>query len=115
MEMKIEELKETYTHIKFISVVCDFSKITTMAQYRELVEQGGINKLDIGIICLNAGLGAPGAIDQVEDERYESVWSVNCLHPAYLLKALVNQQMNRDKRSAVLITSSMCSEMVLAV
>ena len=55
-----------------------------------------------------------GPIDLVDDERYEAVWNVTGLHNVYLLKALAKQQMDRDKRSAVLITSSTAAEMVFA-
>jgi len=114
MDIKIKELKEQFPLIDCFSVVCDFSKLTTMAEYRALVTDGGIDKLDIGILCLNAGLGNMGPIDLVEDERYEAVWNVTGLHNVYLMKALAKQQMSRDKRSAVLFTSSTAAHMIFA-
>ena len=85
-----------------------------MAEYRALVTDSGIDKLDIGILCLNAGLASMGPIDLVEDERYEAVWNVTGLHNVYLMKALAKQQMARDKRSAVLFTSSTAAHMIFA-
>ena len=88
MDIKIKELKEKFPLIDCFSVVADFSKMTTMADYRALVTDSGIDKLDIGILCLNAGLASMGPIDLVEDERYEAVWNVTGLHNVYLMKAL---------------------------
>ena len=88
MDIKIKELKEQFPLIDCFSVVADFSKMTTMAEYRALVTDSGIDKLDIGILCLNAGLASMGPIDLVEDERYEAVWNVTGLHNVYLMKAL---------------------------
>ena len=42
------------------------------------------------------------------------MWNVTGLHNVYLMKALVNQQMARDKRSAVMITSSGAANLVMA-
>ena len=60
-----------------------------MAQYRNLVATSELQNLDIGILCLNAGVANVGPIDIVEDERYEANWNVTGLHNVYLLKALV--------------------------
>ena len=114
MDIKIQELKEKHPLIDCFSVVCDFSKLTTMASYRELVTESGLDKLDIGILCLNAGLINSGPIDLIDDARYEAVWNVTGLHNVYLMKALAKQQMERNKRSAVLFTSSMSAHMVFA-
>ena len=40
---------------------------------------------------MNAGVFNIGALDLIEDDRYEAVWSVNGLHTVYLMKALVDQ------------------------
>ena len=114
MDTKLEEIKMKYPERDCFSVVCDFSKLTTMAAYRELVESAGLNKLDIGVLCLNAGVFNIGPLDLIEDERYEQVWNVTGLHNVYLMKALAKQQMERDKRSAVLITSSKAADLVFA-
>ena len=90
IEDKLRAIKEIYPSRDCFSVVCDFSKQTTIAQYRELVKSSGVDKIDIGIICLNAGVFNIGALDLIEDERYEQVWNVNGLHVVYLMKALVD-------------------------
>ena len=50
----------------------------------------------------------------ITNERYEQVWNVTGMHVVYLMKALAWQQMARDKRSAVLITSSKAADFVFA-
>ena len=60
-----------------------------MQEYRELISENGIADLDVGILCLNAGVvGHTGCIDLMEDEDYETIWRVNILHGAFLLKCL---------------------------
>ena len=88
--------------------------MTSMQQYRDLVANTELKDLDIGVLCLNAGLNHMGPIDLVSDQKYETVWNVTGLHNVYLLKALVQKLLDRDKRVAVLFTSSMASEMLMS-
>ena len=85
-----------------------------MQQYRDLVANTELKDLDIGVLCLNAGLNHAGPIDLVPDHKYETVWNVTGLHNVYLLKAFVQKLLDRDKRVAVLFTSSMASEMLMS-
>ena len=85
-----------------------------MTQYRDFVSESGLDKLDIGILCLNAGVVNLGPIDLIEDDRYEAMWNVTGLHNVYLLKALTKQLLDRSKRSAVLLTSSYAADVVFA-
>ena len=41
----------------------DFSKMSKIQDYKDLVDKAGLSQLDIGILCLNAGIGRPGCID----------------------------------------------------
>ena len=66
------------------------------------------------MLCLNAGLALLGPVDLVDDKKYETVWNVTGLHNVYLLKALVQKLLDRDKRVAVLFTSSMAAEMLFS-
>ena len=95
-----------YPDIQTKSYALDLTSISTMAEYRMHVKKAGLESLDIGILCLNAGLNHPGLVDLVDDKEFESIWNINALHVVYLLKALSNQLLRRDKRCAVLITSS---------
>ena len=88
--------------------------MSTMKQYRDLVSTTELKDLDIGVLCLNAGLALMGPVDLVDDRKFETVWNVTGLHNAYLLKALVQKLLDRDKRVAVLFTSSMAAEMLFA-
>ena len=47
--------------------------------------QSNIAQLDVGILCLNAGLAKMGCIGEIQDDRLEAMWTVNCLQPVYLL------------------------------
>ena len=55
-----------------------------------------------------------GPLDLVDDKKYETVFNVNSLHPAYLMKALVQKLLDRDKRVAVLFTSSMAANLFMS-
>ena len=85
-----------------------------MQQYNDLVAKSGLAELDIGVLCLNAGVRSLAPIDLSSDDDYEAVWNVNGLHVVYLLKALTKKLLARDQRSAVLITSSMAAGMIWA-
>ena len=88
----------------------DFAELSTMKQYRSFVETAGLNKLDISILCLNAGIEPLGPIDRITDEQVEATFNVNSFHVVYLMKVLTQQMLKRNKRSTVLITSaSSCS------
>ena len=70
IDFKLQEIKEKNPECETIGIECDFSKITTMQEYRDLVENSELKDLDIGILCLNAGLGLKGPIDLVSDKKY---------------------------------------------
>ena len=58
------------------------------------------------MLCLNAGVNHIGTIDLIDDAKFDVTFNVNGLHVVYLLKALTNQLLERDKRCAILISSS---------
>ena len=89
-DAKLEIIRQMYPSIQTKSHACDFSSITTMAEYRELVQEAGLDTIDIGIVCLNAGLNTSGLVDLIEDKNIQDIWSVNLLHVVYMLKALSN-------------------------
>ena len=76
-----------------------------MEQYKKLVEDN-LKDLDIGILYLNAGGGAVSLFQNLSNEELEFIIRLNLLHVFYLLKALINKQLARDKQSGVMITSS---------
>ena len=89
IDTKLQEIREKFPTCKTVGVECDFSKITTVQAYRDLVQKN-IAQLDIGVLCLNAGLIKTGCIGEIKDDRLEAVWNVNCLSPIYLLQAMTN-------------------------
>jgi len=89
-----------------MSVVCDFSKVFTMSGYREIVDKE-MSHLDIGILCLNAGISTGAApFHMREDSDIEGIMRVNALHVCYLAKIFLEKMHKREKRSAIIITSS---------
>ena len=66
----------------------DFAELSTIKQYRSFVETVGLDKLDISILCLNAGIEPLGPIDRITDEQVEATFSVNSFHVVYLMKVL---------------------------
>ena len=83
-----------------------------MAEYRELVQSTELKDLDIGILALNAGTFSLGPIDKLEDKWFEPVWNCTGLQVIYLSKALASTMLARDKRCALLITSSVAARAI---
>lgn len=92
MEQRFKEIKEKYPNITTKGVVADFAQMTTIAEYRTLVE-GSLKDIEISIVGLNAGLAIQGSTEEISDENLESVIRVNALHPIYLGKVLVEKMM----------------------
>jgi short-subunit dehydrogenase len=88
--------------------VCDFSVVCSIAEYREIVAKN-VAHLDIAMVFLNAGTLIPGNYVGQSDKQVETVYRMNTLHGIYMTKALLPQQLNRSKRSALIITSSFLS------
>jgi len=47
-----------------------------------------------------------GCFADLDDSMVEDIMTINALHATYLAKALVNQQLARSKKSALVVTSS---------
>ena len=74
-----------------------------------------LSNLDVGYLALNAGIGSGGKFfADTEDELVESVMNINGLHVVYMAKAMLTMMLAREKRSAIIITSSVMSYIGLA-
>ena len=113
IEVKLAEIKAKFPECETLGVQCDFAKLDSISDYRELVEKNLAN-IDVGFLCLNAGLAKFGCIGVITDDRLEDTWRVNILHPIYLLQALASQLMKRDQRCGVLFTSSLAASGVFS-
>ena len=71
-------------------IVADFVKLTSISEYRSLILEK-VKDLDIGILAANAGSMAPGLYDELTDNEIEISINLNCLHVAYIIKALTNK------------------------
>ena len=65
-------LRQKYPTIRTIAVQSDLSKLTSVAECRELFESAEMKDIDIGFIALNAGTYASGPIDMVTDADFEA-------------------------------------------
>lgn len=76
-----------------------------MAEYRSIVADK-VAHLDLALVMLNAGTLIPGNYLRQSDKQVEMIYRMNLLHGVYLSKALLPQILKRDKRSALVLTSS---------
>ena len=58
------------------------------------------------MLLLNAGWAVMGPFNDLTPLEIEQTVTINALHPIYLIKALLPKLLAREKRSAVLVTSS---------
>ena len=68
VDAKLAEIKEKFPECETVGVECDFSKLETIQDYRDLVVNSLAN-LDIGFLGLNAGVASMGCIGEVKDDR----------------------------------------------
>lgn len=58
------------------------------------------------MLFLNAGVAQMGPFAEIDDSSVQDLMAVNALHPMFLAKVLVNQMLLRERRSAIVVTSS---------
>ena len=105
MDEKVAEVKKKYPERKYMTIVADFSKMQSIKEYRTLIADK-VKNLDIAMIFLNAGVAQMGCFSDLDDSMVEDLMTVNAVHPMYLAKALISQQLARGKKSAIVVTSS---------
>ena len=105
MKTKIQEIKAAHSGIECDYIICDFSKFTTLSEYRELYSSK-IGGLDIAVAVANAGYALAGKFEDNEDDLLVTTMNINVLHVYYTMKVLSEQMLKRDKRSAMIIVSS---------
>ena len=98
-------MKDKHPAIDFKTVAADLSAKTSVAAFDELIEES-LENLDIGIVCLNAGAWIEGPADLISDANFERVINLNGLQKVYFTKALLPKLLSRDRRSALMATSS---------
>lgn len=83
--------------------------MTTIQQYKDQV-LSKVEDLDIGILCVNAGVNISGPFNETSDEAIESMVNVNATQVAYVLKVLIPKMLKRfddtGVKSAITVTSS---------
>eukprot|EP00347_Sterkiella_histriomuscorum_P013612 403364052 len=92
--------------VKVEYIVQNLSEVTTYQGYLDKFGKS-FSDIDVGILINNAGIGFSGPYYDMTSKEGESVFSLNCFHPIYLSKLLLNQQINRAKKSAFMGVSSL--------
>lgn len=64
---------------------------------------------DIGVAILNAGYAEANLVEHCSDEYLETTVNTNALHVYYVAKILSEKLMAREKRSALIVTSSLAA------
>jgi short-subunit dehydrogenase len=59
MQERCEQLKAKFPKIQTKTIVCDFSKVHLIEEYRKIFDEE-IKDIDIGIVGLNAGIASEG-------------------------------------------------------
>jgi short-subunit dehydrogenase len=72
-----------------------------------------VGDLDVAILVNNAGFGYAGRFDQQDLERLRDMVQVNCAAPLVLTGRLLPRMLERDGRSAVVITGSVAGRQPL--
>ena len=82
--------------------------MTKMSEYREKLEQD-IADFDVAVGIANAGYAHAGKFEDQSDEHLETTMNVNAIHVYYTMKLLSDKMLKREKRSAIIVTSSLAA------
>ncbi len=80
-------IEQTYS-VKTKIIVCDFSKVVSIADYTQIVANQVV-ELDISMVFLNAGGSPLATINDLTDDQIQTITRINYVHPIYLTKALL--------------------------
>lgn len=78
--------------------------MSKMSEYTALADQ--LNDIDVAMLFLNAGQGFIGEFKNMDDAYLEELMQSTCLHPIYLIKAMMDKLLARKKKTAVVVTAS---------
>ena len=84
--------------------MANLGKMTKYNEYERIAQE--LDGIDIAMLFLNAGWGLMGPFKEITGPETEEIVTVNALHPIYLTKALLNSILQRNARTAIVITSS---------
>lgn len=65
------------------------------------------SNIDIAILINNAGIGFTGPYYDMSSKEAETLFALNCFHPVYLAKKIMEQQLKRTTKSAIVVVSSL--------
>ena len=90
MKTKLQEIEEAAPGTKTMYVVADFSKMTKISDYQEIIGDQ-LKEIDIGLLILNAGWGEFEPFEWVSNDIIEQHVTINVLHEVYTTKVLCSQ------------------------
>ena len=101
IEDKIAQIQKEVTDKSFKTdyVLADFGKLSTTDDYNQISNEIKSKGIDVGILCLNAGIGSPPGISKFSEypnEHVEQLVNINVGHVTYLLKAMMPQMISRQ-------------------
>lgn len=108
MKGRIEEIQAKCPGVQGKYIVCDFGKLTKMSEYRDAFSPV-IEGLDIAVGIANAGSFTPVKFEDTTDSSLEMTVNINTLQAYYVMKILSESMLKRDKRSALIVTSSLAA------
>jgi short-subunit dehydrogenase len=111
MDAKLKELEASYPEVQHSSIKVDFSELTSITEYRNLITENLVGK-DIAFVALNAGLARMGSVHKIKDRALEEVMRVNGLQVVYAAKVFLEVMMKREQKSAMVFVSSVAGELV---
>jgi short-subunit dehydrogenase len=78
--------------------------MSTFNEYSKVAAE--LADIDVGMLVLNAGALTISKFSILSPEELESQINLNALHVVYLAKALMPQILSRQKKTALIVTSS---------
>lgn len=83
-----KECRSNDRNFKTMYIVADFVKLKTIEEYKSVIGTK-LQKLDIGVLALNAGYAEMGPFHMIDDIEVEKICQVNAVHVWYLLKVMI--------------------------
>jgi len=99
-----EELKKQYPHVQTKVIQADFVKSAEPGFFDNIMQQ--LQGLDISVLINNVGTDYSSPFADFPEEKLREILMLNVLPQAFLTRKLLNQLINRPKRSAIINLSS---------
>lgn len=113
MDQKLAEIKKMNPKIETKAIVADFSKMNTIAHYKETIAEKLVG-MDIALLILNAGWGGPMLFEALTIDEVEATVNINALHVIYTARVVMPMLLSRHSKtgvkSGIFVTSSILGD-----